>query len=343
MAARRSATTSNVWDWVAVLVGLGRGEQPWELRAHVAIDQRFRRALRVRSLGAGGRWCWPGQPVALPRSDVPRFWPNSSLVSVVPAPTMRPCKDSPVAEADGQPADVEQEPSVAGLPTSNAISPLAASTHWTPQRLRVRQWLEVEAPNLAPVYEACVLMAVDPTFPGRVWFIAHALRDIRNRLPEAIAGPVEQSRTEYSELARKVTKCWMDEGLPGDGSSPFASSSEPRPGGPPRLNVSQALIEAVGDLVAGDLAIPGRKKDAASRLFAALAGGPVPSYVIDGWLKATGRAEPFAHLRNEPLTTAQVAEFDQIFYECESALIAIASRSYENMDALDEILESANR
>jgi hypothetical protein len=65
--------------------------------------------------------------------------------------------------------------------------------------------------------------------------------------------------------------------------------------------------------------------------------------VIDGWLAATGRAEPFAHVRNKPLTASREREFDQIFAECEAALIAMASKSYENMDALDEILDSANR
>jgi hypothetical protein len=70
---------------------------------------------------------------------------------------------------------------------------------------------------LAQGYEAAVTMAFDDTFPGRVWFIAHALRDIRNRLPEALDGGTRGPRTEYSHLAKKITTCWIEDGLPVDG------------------------------------------------------------------------------------------------------------------------------
>lgn len=37
------------------------------------------------------------------------------------------------------------------------------------------------------------------------------------------------------------------------------------------------------------------------------------------------------------------AEFEQIFNACERALVAMANKSYENMDEIDAILDSANR
>jgi hypothetical protein len=217
-----------------------------------------------------------------------------------------------------------------------------ASPHWTAARVQLHGWLRSEAPALAPVYEAAVRMAFDPVFPGRVWFIAHALRDIRNRLPDALAGPVSESRTKYSDLAKEISRCWVDDGLPVDGRYRATSASEPTPAGPERIQISRSLFEAVGDLVDGDLAIAPRKEDAAVRMFAAVAGGPVPRYVVVGWIRATNRAETYAHVRDQPLTLSEEAQFLQIFLECESALIAMSSRSYENMDALDEILDSAN-
>lgn len=204
-------------------------------------------------------------------------------------------------------------------------------------------WLAAQAPYLAPVYEAAVRMAMDPTFPGRVCFVAHALRDMRNRLPDAIAGRVKGSRTEYSDLAAKVTRCWVEDGLPSDGSSPLQASVEPSPEGPGHFEVSASLIDAVADLVTGHIAIGPRKEEGARRLFAAIAGQPVPDYAVQAWLDTTNRAERFAHLRDKPLTPEQEHEFDEIFLACESALIAMANRSYENMDEIDEILESANR
>jgi hypothetical protein len=167
---------------------------------------------------------------------------------------------------------------------------------------------------------------------------------MRNRLPNALAGPVEKSNTKYKDLAQKVVQCWIEDRLPADGSSPLIVTSDVPPEGPGRFEVSAALLEAVGDLVAGHLQIGPRKEKQARRMFLAVAGGPVPNYAVRTWLTATNRAEEFAHLRDKPLTAEQEREFfDEIFVACEHALMAMANRSYENMDELDEILDSANR
>lgn len=228
---------------------------------------------------------------------------------------------------------------VAAAPAADAPS---LATHWTPQRLRILAWLEAEAPAVAPVYGGAVRLAMDGEFPGRVWFVAHALRDMRNRLPDAIASPVKGSDTQYRALAAEVTRCWIEDGLPNDGTPPIDVANEPSAGGPARVEVSVALISAVADLVAGHLAIGPRKQESARRLFTAVAGEPVPEYAVQAWLDTTGRAERFAHLRNKPLTPEHESEFYEIFLACENALLAMANRSYENMDEIDEILDSAN-
>jgi hypothetical protein len=173
--------------------------------------------------------------------------------------------------------------------------------------------------------------------------MAHALRDMRNRLPNAIAGSVKGSKTEYSVLAAQVTQCWREDGLPGDGSSPVPAGHEASAEGPARLEVSATLIAAVGELVSGHLAIEPRKKESARRLWEAIGGQPVPDYAVRIWLDATNRAEKFAHLREKPLTAEDEEEFEQIFNPCERALVAMANKSYENMDEIDAILDFANR
>ena len=193
------------------------------------------------------------------------------------------------------------------------------------------------------MYEATIRLAADPTFPGRVWFMAHALRDMRNRLPNAIAGPVKGSNTDYSVLAARVTKRWMEDGLPGDGSSPVTAGREASAEGPARFEVSATLITAVGELISGHLAIQPRKEESARRLWAAIGGQPAPDYAVRTWIDATNRIEGFAHLRDRPLTVEDEKEFEGIFSACEGALIVMANRSYENMDEIDAILDSANR
>lgn len=143
------------------------------------------------------------------------------------------------------------------LPTASSYGqvPLVAGpdNYWTSRRLELLRWLELNAPVLAPVYIAAVQMAMDEAFPGRVWFVAHAIREIRNRLPDALAGETVASRTQYRQLAEEVYTCWIEDGLPADGSTPVVDAADPGASGPVRYEISQSLLLAVGGLVAGHL------------------------------------------------------------------------------------------
>ena len=244
---------------------------------------------------------------------------------------------------DGDFAQDERGPHGAeDVQPSGTVATNAADVPWSPHQLRIFRWLCSEAPALAPVYEAAVRMARDLGFPGRVWFMAHALRDIRNRLPNAIAGPEKHSNTEYSHLVKVICEHWEEDGHTVSAQIVVGGSGEPPSEGPSRVEISAELFSAVGELVVGHNAIGPRKEANARRLFRALSGQTVPDYVVKSWITNTNKAERFAHLRDKPLTQGKVREFEEIFDACEQALAAMANRSYENMDGLDEILAAAN-
>lgn len=218
-----------------------------------------------------------------------------------------------------------------------------ADIYWTPKRRELRKWLTINAPALAPVYLAAVQMAMDDSFPGRVWFVAHAIREIRNRLPDALAGAVTSSRTEYSVLAEEVFSYWIEDGFPKDGTLRVDDGSDPTASGPKKFEISLQLITAVSNLIEGHLAVSDRKQNNARRLFEVIAGEPVPQYVIKAWLRSSKWADEYAHVRIKPLKTADESSLITYFMAFENALLAISNRSYENMDDLDEILGSTNR
>jgi hypothetical protein len=186
-------------------------------------------------------------------------------------------------------------------------------------------------------------MAVDATFPGRVKFVWHAIREIRNRLPDALAGEVKGSSTEYGDLTEAVSCRWKEDGLPEDGAMPIASTADPSAAGPDRHEISHDLLVAVADLVGGHIAAANRNEAKARRLFEAIAGGPVPAYVVKAWLKGGRNAHRLAHVANTPVSAADEARLLEDFELFEQALWAIASRSFQNMDDLDEILAATNR
>src|SRR5712691_4920516 len=79
---------------------------------------------------------------------------------------------------------------------TTAAEPTAAGPQnscWTAKRRGLLTWLERVAPQLACLYAGAVAMAANHEFPGRVVFVWHAIREIRNRLPDFLAGEVASS------------------------------------------------------------------------------------------------------------------------------------------------------
>jgi hypothetical protein len=224
-----------------------------------------------------------------------------------------------------------------------AHSGASATSIWTAKRLGLRDWLQRTAPQLAEVYAGAVTMAFDRNFPGRVVFVWHAIREIRNRLPDAVASEVDSSSLEYRQLVDAIQRCWIDDGWPNDGAIALSDSREPSASGPARYEVSRDLLLAVGRLVGGHAAIADRNLANAQRLLDAVAGSAVPAYVVRTWRAGGRRAHKLAHVHNKPVDPDDEASLESDFTAFEAGLMTIANRSYENMDDLDEILGSANR
>ena len=58
--------------------------------------------------------------------------------------------------------------------------------YWSQQRHELFQWLEDRAPSFAEGYVGAVRLLHMPSFPARVHFICHVVRDIYRRLPVSL-------------------------------------------------------------------------------------------------------------------------------------------------------------
>lgn len=73
-------------------------------------------------------------------------------------------------------------------PTSSPEQPHAH--YWTPERLDLYRWLSLRAPEVASTYAGALhIMESDFSIPGREHFVAHAAREIWNRVVELVLGP----------------------------------------------------------------------------------------------------------------------------------------------------------
>jgi hypothetical protein len=58
--------------------------------------------------------------------------------------------------------------------------------HWTRKRKELAQWFDDRVPSFVIGYEGAIELLYMPTFPGRVHFVCHVVRDIYRFLPSAI-------------------------------------------------------------------------------------------------------------------------------------------------------------
>ncbi|GAF85394.1 unnamed protein product [marine sediment metagenome] len=85
------------------------------------------------------------------------------------------------------------------------------SAHWTQLRRELIKWLEDRAPSFTEGYMGAVRLLYTPSFPARVHFICHAVRDIYRRLPttlgeKSLPRPQEVFPSMVKELANRWEK-----------------------------------------------------------------------------------------------------------------------------------------
>jgi hypothetical protein len=103
-------------------------------------------------------------------------------------------------------SDLPASLSASDLPDSAAPAP---PRRWPSiKRQELLDWFTANAPSLAPAYDGATRLLADPSFPGRLHFIAHAVRDISNRLIDALDPHKPPSRVQYEHYLDLVAKDW---------------------------------------------------------------------------------------------------------------------------------------
>lgn len=214
-------------------------------------------------------------------------------------------------------------------------------TYWTSSRKKILQFLRDHSPHLAELYHGAVDLLYASKPPGLGRFVAHAVREIRNRLPDAIPGVVgtrHGNRVDVHRLDRLAVS-WREHGPAlglldalsredGDGlvTIPLALASE----------IDQALMD-YGE---------GRKsrQDKVAEMFAVQsgqerAGGADLAVLAKHWLDITEWAEETRHVGRPCLEGPELEEKFEIF---ERTLSGLLGYFFEAVDDLDEILDRAN-
>lgn len=191
-------------------------------------------------------------------------------------------------------------------------------------RRRILRWLEAKAPALAPVYDGAVRMILEPEFPGRVHFVAHAIREIMNRLPDAFITKDQKDKIGYRELVDKIKTSWMPTKL--DNNQIIISTE--------CSNDIEILFEAHR--------VPNESnRSRAEQLFEIIVDNMQPAYtdMIDLWMLTRRGGEEKTHV-GSPKNPTPEGSIVEHFNNLEKILKFFSSKSYEETDKLDEILDT---
>lgn len=214
------------------------------------------------------------------------------------------------------------------------------TTGLTRQQEEVRQWLEDAAPALSGVFVGAALLVGHSSWPARAHLVAHALRELVNRLPEAVSGVVDVRVQEDQQLER-LCSLWEQHGLPS--TMPIKET----PGLTSGLTLPREVISAVADVVSGRRSGAENQRAKAARLLTIMAAGSAPAaYSVDTWVALGRDLQRWAHVSAEwppsPTAAAREQAVRQRFAEVEAALLALARRTHRRMEVLDVVLDRAN-
>jgi hypothetical protein len=83
------------------------------------------------------------------------------------------------------------------------------SSPWTPQRTELARWLRERAPSFEDGYVGAVRLLHMPSFPGRVHFICHVVRDIYRQLPAALGASTLPKPSEiFPSMVKQLSEIW---------------------------------------------------------------------------------------------------------------------------------------
>jgi len=120
--------------------------------------------------------------------------------------------------------------------------------YWNADRDAITVWLHGKKPSLAELYRSAVMMLEsDPPFPGRTRLIAHAVREIGNRLPEAVTLKEYKEKADTTIKTGTIVRLWND--LPRAEAVGSPLTEQGAVPARPELSISVELYGAIEDLV----------------------------------------------------------------------------------------------
>lgn len=226
---------------------------------------------------------------------------------------------------------------------TSANAPPIPTDCWTNSREEIHAWLNEESPSLAELYKGAVFLAFEGSISGRIKFISHAVREIRNRLHGKAT-----SYLNYSDEIRDLVELWRSHSLPLNRIFPNTevTAEDTLPTTTPDLLMPRPLFLKIQKLLQKHLEVSYTNQEKARRFFEAYLPPEARSDILiplaNHWWKVTEWFMARAHDSGAVDADCNEQEFQSQFEQFESFLSTLARSFYSTIDELDKILEDTN-
>jgi len=239
-----------------------------------------------------------------------------------------------------------QLPNAQPIPSHFSPAPPIAENYWTPLRQELHAWFQRNAPTLGQLYEGALRIIFISEFPGRIRFVAHAVREIRNCLPDVITGSRSSGTVQYINKLDEIANDWQKSGFSLEGAMPV-SFSEGTEIPSAHIPVPYPLFQKIAALLREHVESRETTEDTAFRLFEGIAPEnqklrDTLRPIIHQWLRVTKWFVKKVHVPHDGNNDVDITEFLSHFELFEFTLGSLVRGFFKTVEGLDEILEDAN-
>jgi hypothetical protein len=207
-----------------------------------------------------------------------------------------------------------------------------------PIRQELLVWFQKNAAPLAGAYEGAIRLLDNIHFPGRVHFIAHAGREIADRLVFVLDPQLSGSRVQYEDLMDPILKSWPGQML----------ANETEDGAPSRdeVTIDYKLATMIDSLV--DFHRDRRQRPSASELLFRFLMRNEPSWaevnqrLVAEFSKIRRWFMELTHVRQKKAPEVEEDELQAQFGKFERMLHSFVGSFFTGTAEIDEILRQAN-
>jgi len=194
-------------------------------------------------------------------------------------------------------------------------------------------------PVLGELYEGAIRILSEENFPGFIQFVAHSVREIKNRLPDLILGE-EHVYFDWKKEIINLEKCWIRADVA------IVEVTESENLAEYTIPVPYELCKRIEELFNKYAESNETYRNRIFRLFSVATNIRNSEYimrpVVLRWIEVTDWFVTIVHVRSE-LLQVDNNNLNKKFLEFENMLHALQGNVFQGTKDLDEILAETNR